>query len=189
MVIGTHWPWWSCTSPCGHWQPGTHVLRPIPSPASSQFQPSEQEPPQARPHSWYTWPPEHWTAGRKDRRQEFEEGPDDQSVVLWFDWERHANALDISMNSILPPPRHKHTYGRRSDCASGRQRPPERSVGCRQWGWCSDTPSGEHIRKPLTDRDENRAPSPPRHDTPTKPQREVHVRKTKMNSLLKQQEI
>lgn len=67
IEMGTHWLQWSCTSPGGHWQPGTHILRPIP-PLSSQLQPccrSEQEPPHARPHSWYTWPPEHWTAGEK----------------------------------------------------------------------------------------------------------------------------
>lgn len=64
MVSGTHWPWWSWTSPGEHWQPGTHVLEPDPPPASSQLQLSEQELPQVRPHSWYNWPPEHWTAGR-----------------------------------------------------------------------------------------------------------------------------
>lgn len=65
MVMGTHWPWWSCISPGGHWQPGTHILRLISPPLASQLQLSEQQPPQARPHSWYTCPPEHWTAGNR----------------------------------------------------------------------------------------------------------------------------
>lgn len=52
ISMGTHWPRWSCISPDGHWQPGTQVLRPVPVIASSQFNPSEHESPQARPHSW-----------------------------------------------------------------------------------------------------------------------------------------
>lgn len=68
IAMGTHWPWSSCTSPDGHWQPGTHILKPVPppTPPSSQFQPwrrSEHAPLHAWPHSWYTWPPEHLTAG------------------------------------------------------------------------------------------------------------------------------
>lgn len=67
MAAGTHWFCWSCSNPGGHWQPGTHILGPDP-PSSSQLQPcwrSEQELPHTRPHSWYTWPPEHWTAGTR----------------------------------------------------------------------------------------------------------------------------
>ena len=73
MAMGTHWLWWSCASPGGHWQPGTHILRP-PPPQSSQLQlcrRSEHEAPHARPHSWYTWPPEHWTAGEKAEEERF----------------------------------------------------------------------------------------------------------------------
>lgn len=68
------------------------------------------------------------------------------------------------------------TYGRRSDCASRQQCPPVHSVGHKQWGWYSDRLSGEHIHKHLTDRGENRAPSPQHHDTPARPKRTVHVR-------------
>lgn len=53
------------------------------------------------------------------------------------------------------------------DYASVQQHPPERSVGRKQWWQYSDTPSLEHIHKPLTGTDGNSALSPPHHDMPT----------------------
>lgn len=67
MLTGTHCPASSCASPRGHWHPGTQ-------PGASRWQlrssrRSAQEPPQGRPHSWCTCPPEHVAAGTGRARE------------------------------------------------------------------------------------------------------------------------
>lgn len=176
MGMGTHWFWWSSTSPGGHLQPGTHVLRPeSPSASSLQLWLSEQELPQERPHSWYTWPPEHWTAGWEGRvGQEVTLKLKLREALRWKWSARWFNIKGIKKKlfhtNVIMHLRYKKEkpYGNRSCCATGPKHLPERSGGRKRWEHCSDTPSWCCKRKALKDRGGSRVPSQPHHGTPAK---------------------